>query len=57
MKKVRKRKKYCVLTHTYGIQKDGTDEPISRAGIEAHTRRMNSQQWIKETVSFFLACF
>ena len=20
--------KYCILTHVYGIQKDGTDEPI-----------------------------
>ena len=29
--------KYCILTHTYGIQKDGTDEPICRAAVEMQT--------------------
>ena len=30
----KEKNKYCILTHTCGIQKNGTDEPISRAGIE-----------------------
>ena len=29
--------KYCILTHTYGIQKDGTDKPIYRAAMEQQT--------------------
>ena len=29
---VRKKNKYCVLTHICGIQKSGTDDPICRAG-------------------------
>ena len=31
--------KYCILTHTYGIQKDGTDGPICRAATETQTQR------------------
>ena len=31
--------KYCILTHIYGIWKDGTDEPICRATVEMHTQR------------------
>ena len=31
--------KYCVLTHTYGIQKDDTDESIFRAAMEMQTQR------------------
>ena len=27
-------KENCILTHICGIQKNGTDEPICRAGIE-----------------------
>ena len=30
----KEKNKYCILTHIYGIQKNGTDEPICRAGIE-----------------------
>ena len=26
--------KYCILTHIYGIQKDGTDAPICREAVE-----------------------
>ena len=26
--------KYCLLTHVYGIQKDGTNEPTCRAAVE-----------------------
>ena len=29
--------KYCILTHIYGIWKDGTDESICRAAIETLT--------------------
>ena len=29
--------KYHILTHVYGIQKDGTDEPICRAAMETQT--------------------
>ena len=29
--------KYGILTHTYGIQKNGTDEPICRAAVETQT--------------------
>ena len=29
--------RYCILTHIYGIQKNGTDEPVCRAGIERQT--------------------
>ena len=30
----KKENKYCMLTHIYGIQKNSTDDPICRAGIE-----------------------
>ena len=33
----KEKNKYRVLTHIYGIQKNGTDEPICRAGIQNHT--------------------
>ena len=26
--------KYCIFTHAYGIERDGTDEPICRAAME-----------------------
>ena len=28
--------KYCILTHIYGIQKNGTEEFIYRAAMEKH---------------------
>ena len=31
--------KYCILTHIYGIWKDGTDEPTCRAAMESQTLR------------------
>ena len=34
-----KEKNKCILMHMYGIQKNGTDEPICRAGIETQTQR------------------
>ena len=37
--------------HIYGIQKNGTDEPICRAGLETQTwRRGLWIQWGKERV-------
>ena len=33
---------YIYKTHLYGIQKDGTDEPICRAEMEMHTQRRTS---------------
>ena len=35
------REKYCVLMHTCGIEKNGTDEPICKAEIETRTKRTN----------------
>ncbi|MCU5907669.1 hypothetical protein H3U63_18770 [Clostridioides difficile] len=29
--------KYCILKHIYGIQENGTDEPICREGTETQT--------------------
>ena len=37
----KKKNKYCTLTHIYGILKNGTDEPVCRAGIEVLTYRMD----------------
>ena len=34
----REKNKYDILTHVYGIQKDGTDEPIGRAAMEMQTQ-------------------
>ena len=31
----KEKNKYFILMHIYGIYKNGTDEPICRAGIEA----------------------
>ena len=31
--------KYCILTHIYGIQKDGTEVFICRVAIETQTQR------------------
>ena len=33
----KEKNEYRVLMHICGIQKNDTDEPISRAGIETHT--------------------
>ena len=29
--------KYCILTHTCGIKKNGSDEPICRTAMETQT--------------------
>ena len=42
--------KYYILTHIYGIQKDGTDEPIHRAAVEMQTQRTEFwTQWWRES--------
>ena len=33
----KEKNKYRVLTHIYGIWKDGSDEPICRAAMETQT--------------------
>ena len=44
-------KKYCMLTHIYGIQKNGTDETIGRTRIETQIQRADLQrQWGQERV-------
>ena len=30
----KEKNKYCILTHIYGIWKNGIDEPICREGME-----------------------
>ena len=37
--------KYQILTHIYGIQKDGTDEFICRAAVEKQTWRTDLWTW------------
>ena len=37
----KEKNKYCILTHIYAIQKNGTDEPLCMAGIEMQMYRMN----------------
>ena len=33
----KEKNKYLILTHMYGIEKNGTDEPICRVGKERQT--------------------
>ena len=35
----KEKNKYCILTHICGIQKNGTDEPVCRAGLETQMQR------------------
>ena len=43
--------KYCILMHIYGVQKNGTDEPICRAEIKMQTYRTDLWiEWGKERV-------
>ena len=36
-----KEKKYHILMHIFGIQKNGADEPVSKEGIESQSQRMD----------------
>ena len=35
----KEKNKYCILMHVYEVQKDGTDEPVCRAAMQAQTQR------------------
>ena len=37
--------KYCILTHIYGIQKNGTEEFIYRATVEKQTEGVDLWTW------------
>ena len=37
--KLKREDKYHILTHIYGIQKDGTDEPLCRGAIEMQIQK------------------
>ena len=37
----KEKNKYCILMHIYRIYKNGTDEPICKAGIEMQTQTMD----------------
>ena len=41
----KEKEKYHTLRHIYIIQKNGTDEPICRTGIEMLTQRMDLCMW------------
>ena len=38
----KEKSEFHILLHTYGVQKNGTDEPICRAGIEMQAQRTDS---------------
>ena len=37
----KEKNKYRILTHIYGIQENGIDEPICREGMETQMQRMD----------------
>ena len=39
--------KHHILMHTYGIWKDGTEEPIHRAATETQTQRTDLWTWVE----------
>ena len=41
----KEKEKYHILTHTYEIQKDGTDIIICRAAMETQTQRTDLWTW------------
>ena len=41
----KEKNKYRILTHICEIQKNDTDEPICRAGIETQTERADMWTW------------
>ena len=44
----KEKEKYCIVTHIYGIQKDGTNEFICKAAVEKQTQRKDLQTWSGE---------
>ena len=49
-KRKKEKNKYCILIHVCGIYKNATDEPISRAGIEMKTQKVDMWTWGKGRV-------
>ena len=43
----KKKTKYHILLHIYVIQKNGTDEPICRAGIDMQTQRRDAAREVE----------
>lgn len=43
--KVSKKEKNCILMHICETQKNGTEEPIFRAGTEMQTQGMDTWAW------------
>ena len=41
----KEKNKYCILTHIYGNQKDGTYEPIFKAAVETQMQRTDLWTW------------
>ena len=41
----KKKNKYYILMHTYGIQKDGTDGHICKTAMETQTQRTDLWTW------------
>ena len=41
----KEKEKYHILTHTYGIQKNGTEELIYREAMEKQTQRIDLWTW------------
>ena len=41
----KEKNKYHVLTHTCGIQRNGTDEPICKAEIETDVENKGGMDW------------
>ena len=41
----KEKNKCCISMHMYGIWKNGTDEPICRAGIEVQTENRFGHSW------------
>ena len=40
--------KYCILAYIQGIQKDGTNEPTSRAAMEMQTQRYRDANTVQK---------
>ena len=41
----KEKEKYCILTHIYGIQKNGTEKFTYRAAMENQTQRIDLWTW------------
>ena len=43
--------KYCILMYMYGIQKDGTDDPIFRAAQETQAQSLGQEDPLEEEMA------